>query len=258
MIGLNAEETEEKLIPKYFTKEQLKQLYFHCLAPFFPDNNEKADIVKAILGPDFEELGLGTNRIAFLYNGMVVIVALDRRGAIDNLQEFKRSIEVPEYFIKAYETNMLILIEEYVTLMDEREFRENEAGIKTILEDLSKAYIFEDIGFSVKNYENWGYRSNGDIVCLDLGYMYSLKGQEHLLTCPHCKASLAYNTNYTGFVCQNKQCNKKYATEDIVRRMDMTQMNLENQMIAKLNNATIPDIDDFTIQICSKYVEAFQ
>lgn len=251
------EEDNLRLIPKYFTKEQIKMLYFHALCPVFPDNNEKADIVKMIIGPEFEELGLGTNRIAFLYNGMVVIIALDRRGLIDNWQEFKRSIEAPQFFIKAYETNMLILIEEYVTLMDEREFRMNESGIKEILEELSKAYIFEDIGFTMKNYENWGYREDGDIVCLDLGYVYSLKGQEHLLSCPHCKASLKYNPNYTGFICQNKSCNKKYATEDIIRRMDLTQMDLENKTIASLNNVSIPNIDGFTVEFCSKFIGAF-
>ena len=73
---------DKKLIPEYFTKGQLKQLYMHCLATFFPDNNLKADIVKAIVGPEFVELGLGTNRIAFLYNGMVVSIALDRRGRL--------------------------------------------------------------------------------------------------------------------------------------------------------------------------------
>lgn len=249
---------EERLIPNYFTKEQLKMLYFHALCPVFPDNNEKADIVKAILGPDFEELGLGTNRIAFLYNGMCVIIALDRRGMIDNWQEFKRSIEAPQYFVKAYETNMLILIEEYVTLMDEREFRMNESGIKTVLEELSKAYLFEDIGFHMKNYENWGYREDGDIVCLDLGYVYSLKGQEHLLSCPHCKASLKYNPSYTGFTCQNKSCNKKYTTEDVIRRMDLTQMDLENKMISSLNGVSIPNIDGFTMEFCSRFIGAFQ
>ena len=153
---------------------------------------------------------------------------------------------------------MIILIEEYATLMDEREFRENEAGIKMILEDLSKAYIFEDIGFSVKNYENWGYRSNGDIVCIDLGYVYSLKGQEHVLTCPHCNASLRYNNNYTGFVCQNKQCGKKYNTEDVVRRMDTTQMDLENKTISMLNGIQIPQIENLTAEFCFKYADAFQ
>ena len=71
---------------------------------------------------------------------------------VDNFTEFKRSIEAPEYFVKAYETNMLILVEEYVTLMDKQEFIANENGIKTILEDLSKNYLFEDIGFDLKNF----------------------------------------------------------------------------------------------------------
>ena len=248
----------QKLIPEFITKKQMKMLYFHAMASFIPDNNDKANVIRGILGNNFEELGTGTNRIAFLYNGFVVMVALDRRGMLDNFQEFKRSIEAPQYFIKVYECNMLILIEEYVTLMDEHEFRQNEAGIKQILTELDKAFIFEDIGFTLKNHENWGYRSNGDIVCLDLGYVYSRKGQEHLRTCPLCKGSLKYNSNFTKFICQNKGCNKTFETSEIMCRMDMTQMNLENRMIATLNNVEIPDLGEITFDLIDKYVDAFQ
>lgn len=162
---------------------------------------------------------------------------------MDNFTEFKRSIECPEYFIKAYETNMLILIEEYVTLMDEQEFRLNENGIKTILDDLSKKYIFEDIGYSFKNFENYGYRSNGDIVILDLGYIYNIRGNEDALSCPKCKGQLVYNSNYTGFVCQNSQCKTKYNFLDIRRRMNMEMEEFENQMIVSLNQVEMPDFD---------------
>ena len=75
----------------------------------------------------------------------------------DNWTEFKRSAEIPQYAIKAYECNLLILVEEYVNLMDSDEFRLNENGIKEILENLSTEYIFEDIGYDMKNYENYGY-----------------------------------------------------------------------------------------------------
>lgn len=140
---------------------------------------------------------------------------------------------------------MLILVEEYLTLMDAREFTLNETGIKTILEDLSKRYIFEDIGYTLKNFENYGYRSNGDIVILDIGYVYNIKGNEHVMTCPKCKAELKYNRNYTGFVCANTQCGAKYNFLDLRRRMNLDLENFENQMITQLNNVEMPDFDRF-------------
>ena len=162
---------------------------------------------------------------------------------VDNFTEFKRSIEADEYFVKAYETNMLILVQEYVTLMDEREFTANENGIKVVLEDLAKNYIFEDIGFSLKNYQNWGYRSNGDIVILDLGYVFPIKGNEHVMSCPKCRGQLTYNDNYTGFICKSSQCKTKYNFLDLRRRMSLDLENFENQMISDLNKVEMPDFD---------------
>ena len=244
----------ESLINQIFSKEQLKMLYYHACRVDIDDNNDKAEMISELLGPEFQELGTGTNRIAFLYNpspsrefkggaGLVYEIALDRRGFIDNFTEFKRSIECPEYFIKAYETNMLILVEEYVTLMDQQEFLLNENGIKTILEDLSKRYIFEDIGFDLKNYENYGYRTNGDIVILDVGYIYNIKGNEDIFTCPKCSGLLAYNQNYTGFICQNTQCRTKFNFLDLRRRMNLDLENWENTMISQLNKVEMPDFD---------------
>lgn len=138
---------------------------------------------------------------------------------------------------------MLILVEEYVTLMDSREFTMNENGIKAILEDLSHNYIFEDIGYDMKNYENYGYRSNGDIVILDVGYVYPLKGNEHALSCPKCRGRLKYTRNYTGFMCENTSCRAKYNFLDVRRRMNLDLENLENQMISELNKVEMPDFD---------------
>lgn len=252
----NTEETGS-LITQIFNPELLKMLYYHACRVDIEDNNDKAEMIKELLGDEFQELGSGTNRIAFLYTpgpdrefrggaGLVYEIALDRRGCVDNFTEFKRSIEVPEYFVKAYETNMLILVEEYVTLMDKQEFIANENGIKTILEDLSKNYLFEDIGFDLKNFENYGYRSNGEIVILDIGYIYNIKGNERVLSCPKCSGQLAYNQNYTGFICQNNQCRTKYTFLDIRRRMNHDLEDFENQMISSLNHAEMPDFDRLT------------
>lgn len=250
------DEIEEtgSLINQIFSKELIKMLYYHACRVDIEDNNDKATLIPELLGPEFQEIGTGTNRMTFLYSpsqerefrggaGMIFVIALDRRGLVDNFTEFKRSLEIPQYIIKAYETNMLILAEEYVTLIDRREFMENENGIKTILEDLSKGYIFEDVGFDMKNYENWGYRSNGELVILDAGYIYPRKGNERALTCPKCSGQLRYNRNYTGFVCQNSSCNTKYNFLDVRRRMNLDLEKLEDRMISDLNHVEMPDFD---------------
>ena len=252
---INEEEIEvDSLINNIFSKDLLKMLYYHACRVDIEDNNDKAEMISELIGPEFQELGTGTNRISYLYTpgsdrkfrggaGLVFIIALDRRGLVDNFNEFKRSLECPEYWIKAYETNMIILVEEYVTLMDEREFIANENGIKVILEDLAKNYIFEDIGFSLKNYQNWGYRSNGDIVILDIGYVFPIKGNEHVMSCPKCRGQLTYNNNYTGFICNSSQCKTKYNFLDLRRRMNLDLENFENQMISDLNKVEMPDFD---------------
>lgn len=81
----------ESLINQIFTKDQLKMLYYHACRIDIDDNNDKAEMISDLLGPEFQELGTGTNRIAFLYNpnsnrefrggaGLVYEIALDRRG----------------------------------------------------------------------------------------------------------------------------------------------------------------------------------
>ena len=66
-------------------------LYYHACRVDIEDNNDKAEMVKELLGDEFQELGSGTNRIAFLYTpgpnrkfrggaGLVYEIALDRRG----------------------------------------------------------------------------------------------------------------------------------------------------------------------------------
>ena len=244
LFPINEEEGNEvgSLINQIFSKDLLKMLYYHACRVDIEDNNDKAEMISELLGDEFQELGTGTNRIAYLYvpgphrefrggAGLVFEIALDRRGFVDNFTEFKRSIECPEYFVKAYETNMLILAEEYITLMDEQEFKINENGIKIMLEDLSKNYIFEDIGFSLKNYQNYGYRSNGDIIILDLGYIFPIKGNERVMSCPKCRGQITNNTNFTGFICNNSQCRQKYNFLDLRRRMSLDLENFENQMI---------------------------
>lgn len=234
------------LTKEFFSKDMLKMLYYHATRVDIADNNDKAELVKELLGDDFFELGTGTNRISMLHNNFVCKIALDRRGIVDNICEFKRAMEAPEYLTKTYECNMLILIVEYVTVMDQEQFIENEEGIKQVLDDLSKEYIFDDIGFTLKNSFNWGYRdATGDIVVLDFGYLYPKNGQDAALTCPMCNGSLRYNPNYTGFECAG--CKTKYSPVDIRRRMNLELEEFENSVLARVGNFRFPDLNDLRI-----------
>ena len=81
-ISKNAGEYEyaENLINYFFTDHQIRALMYTCLRIDIADNNDKARIVAKILGPKFQEVGTGTNRIAFRYKSVIVKIALDRRG----------------------------------------------------------------------------------------------------------------------------------------------------------------------------------
>lgn len=70
----------DNLINFFLDEEMLMSLLGLSLDYRIRDNNQKAKICSKLLGADYVELGTGTNRIAFLHNGVVVKVALDRRG----------------------------------------------------------------------------------------------------------------------------------------------------------------------------------
>ena len=242
----------KSLINQIFTKDQLKMLYYHACRIDIEDNNDKARMLTEFLGDEFDEIGTGTNRVAYLYtpsenrefrggSGLVFEFALDRRGFLDAWAEFQRSCEIPQFAIKVYETNMLISVQEYVTLMDKKDFKLNEAGIKEVLSILDEDYIFEDIGFTLKNYENYGYRDNGDIVILDLGYIYPKRGNEQALSCPRCRSEIRHNHDYTVYICSNPSCRTKYEFLEIRNRMTQSLENIEDQMYFSIIDADIPD-----------------
>ena len=234
MIDVKQEVLQEldpqpSLIDAVFGADMIKKLFYHCCRYDIDDNNEKAEMLSELLGPDFEEVGTGTNRMAY-----------------------KRSAEFPEGIIKCYETNMLILVEEYVTLMEYEEFVANEVPIKELLSFLAEnGYIFEDIGFNTKNINNYGYRADGTIVILDAGYIYPLgPNKEDTMSCPNCSNRIKYNNNYTGFVCT--ECRKNYSFMAIRRRMKKDMEDVENIMISELGNMEMPDFDNFVDDMYNK------
>lgn len=250
----------EFVLPTLIPDDIMMALLYNCLRVDIPDNNVKAEVVKNILAPlDFKEIGTGTNRIALSFNKLIFKVALDRRGLCDNFQEFKRSSEAPDILAKTYETNYLINVCEYVTLMNQEEFKNNERAVKAILKHLSQFYLFEDIGYTSKNSCNWGSRrvklseleqaiqkrTYSEQACiLDYGYLYPLRGQQDkLYRCPFCSHKLKWNANYTGFVCSNMSCNFQCDPSDLRAKMDMTLEEYENSLMTSLTEYEMPDLN---------------
>ena len=240
------------IIRQVFSDDQLKALYYLAMRIDIEDNNDKAEMIKMIVPKDFVELGTGTNRIAFLYNNLVYKIALDRRGFTDNLAEAKRSSELPMYLAKTYETNYLINVAEYVMVIDKDTFVMNEDAIKTILGDIAKEYLFDDVGYSLKNYCNWGSRftPNGEeMVILDYGYLYPLFGQnrEDLFRCPKCGSKLQWNPSFTELICTGHdgrdRCSARFRPMDIRRNMKLDFENMEEQMMADFNKLQKPNLN---------------
>lgn len=197
--------------------------------------NECAKILNERFEPKgFKEIGIGSNRIAYLKDGYVYKIAMDRRGCIDNLSEYMRSIEEPQYLAKVYETNRMIAVVEYARLMSYSEFSENKDVIRGMLEHLSMRYVTQDMGLISKNYCNLGFRSNGDIIFIDYAYMYKISGKEDKLVCSVCGGDIEPNDDFTGYRCCNKQCRTEYLTYEVLNMMDIYLDDVDDEEIIKV------------------------
>lgn len=210
-------------INEVFTKDMLKAIHQVTDDPTIPDNNSKIDIINELLtrfGIDYVPIGPGTNRYAILIDGIVFKIALDDWGMRDNLNEFAMSRELQPYVIKVYEVNSLgtIMTCQYVTVIDKDEYLKQKEAILAILEDLSQSYLLGDVGYVSKNFLNWGYTDEGDLVILDFAYIYKVIAHELLCNNKDCISHpyLEYNSTYTELHCP--ECRKKYTFMDIRRR----------------------------------------
>jgi len=216
-------------ILEYFSKDLLAEIYNVTTDVTIPDNNSKADIIINILNKydvDFDELGLGTNRMSIFIDSYVFKIAFDRDGIHDNWREFIMSKELQPLVSKTYECNGLIAVAEYVVLISKEEFtlEENKESVKSILSILADSYLLGDVGSVAKNFTNWGYRSNGELVILDYAYIYRVIGDEmickNLKDGHRCDGVLQYDDNFFKLFCP--KCRTKYTFHQIRNRIDKT------------------------------------
>lgn len=222
----------ESLIRKNFSEEFMRKIYDvysdDCMSIV-----EKTIIFDKIFTEefghrkDYRRIGEGTNRFVCLLDNHIIKVAYNYLAYIDNMNELAQAKYKNKYLAQAFETNGIILVSEYVTVMDKEEFLENQLEIGRILNELEadrnpfekdkeKYYILGDMGMSEKNYGNWGRRMNGDIVVLDYGYLYELTRKEwkDVAKCPMCGSSLSYTDDFSELKCDKSECGirVKYTT----------------------------------------------
>lgn len=216
-------------IHQHFNEKIMKELYAICRNSVISDNNLKVSAMIEVLQKhniDFVELGPGTNRLAVLIDNYVFKIALDKWGLQDNLNEFTVSQELQPYVVKTYETNELFSVCEYVTVISREEFEDNKDALRGILSVLADSYLLGDVGTVNKNFTNWGYRDNGDLVVLDFAYIYRVQGDE--LLCSQDQSILEYDENFHNLRCPS--CRKKYSFMDVRRKITMEQEKHENNV----------------------------
>lgn len=199
-------------ILEYFSKELMDEICKITYTRSISDNNEKAVKIFEILDKykmDYVELGCGTNRTAIKINEYVYKIALDSLGVNDNLNEIAMSESLQPYVIKAYESNGLIMVCEYVEVllsMDELNIHAREI-IKILSTLTSQLLIIDDVGINKKNFCNWGKRLGSNELCiLDYAYIYRVT-QDHLI-CKNCKGYLEYDNKFVNLKCYS--CGKEY------------------------------------------------
>jgi len=223
----------QSLIKKNFSKEFMKKIYD------IYSNKEMSIVEKTIAYDriftkefgerrDYRRIGEGTNRFVCLLDNHIIKVAYNYLAYIDNVNELAMSKKLPKHgpLALAYETNGLILVSEYVAVIDKEDFLESQYQVQKILETLShdivslvnknknSYYILGDMGMSSKNYGNWGRRPSGELVILDYGYLYKTSFQEwkKISKCPYCDNTLEYKEDFTELTCSSCGKNVKYTT----------------------------------------------
>lgn len=231
-------------IHSHFTEQALKDLNRVCMDRTISDNNQKADIILSVLdkhGVDYSELGPGTNRMVVLIDNYAYKIAMDPQGKRDNINEFKISQEMQPYVVKTYETNDLISVHEYITVISQEEFVEKLDEIRKVLAVLGETYLLGDVGTKARNFCNWGYRDDGTLVILDFAHIYRINPDQ--IICQLDQSILQYDRDFHDMVCP--QCGRKYQFMQLRRLISLETEQMENQIARELSYKLTSPMEEF-------------
>lgn len=186
-----------------------------------PDNNERADMIKAQLENYADELklteiGCGTNRIVFISEfdpHYVYKIGLDDRGIKDNNLEEKLTSQIDAKYITPCVENIgIVSRQERVYVMKRKDMDYYKDTVTSILGNLSENFILNDVGYD--QFLNWGLRNGNEPVLLDYAYLRPItQGMNFVCTYNECGGRLRYTKNFKMFKCI--ECGYKHSISEI-------------------------------------------
>lgn len=228
----------ESMIQGYFSEHFIEGVrkMFNSTAR----NTQRTKMVKdfLLINPEVTYLGAGTNRVVFAAEDIVFKIALDEQGRVDNMSEYVLSqyehgykdseeydgdeIKMGSHLSKSYELYETgeILVSEYCRAITSEVFEDKWARkeIRKMLKDLANEYVFEDMGYSSRNFKNFGIcAETGMIKVIDYAYMKPIDLVS--LDCGYCNIGyLNYDKNYFYMVCNNDNCERKFRPFEVMSR----------------------------------------
>jgi hypothetical protein len=177
------------------------------------------------------ELGTGTNRLCVKYSNFALKVALDDEGIDDNRQEWVMSQRLApdaaysheisgDIIVKEDGTNDIqgghLLVADYIPAFSSYgEMAMYQRPILKILKEWSKNNLLGDVGFTKKNYANWGHKGNTP-KCIDFAYVYPAGMSLFTCTCG-CADLEPDGSTYSNYVC--KHCKKIFTDSELRSRI---------------------------------------
>lgn len=170
-------------------------------------------------GIEYREVGTGTNRFIIKHDGFAMKIALDKEGIADNMQEWVMSPLTSPDSAPAHEISKggHLLVASYAPAFSSWQDMCNKRGeIIPILKKWSKRFLLGDVGFTSKNYANWGML-DGRPVCIDYAYLFP--ASMDLFKC-YCGSKNIYPTNnYTRYECLD--CRRVFEDREIRARISV-------------------------------------
>lgn len=238
-------------LKREFDRDEIKMLYALALSIDYRDNNQKSDMLTEYMKKKgFVCLGTGTNRVSYKKGHYVYKIALDRRGIADNLNEARRSADAPQFLAHCFECCGVAAVCEYVDVLDRETFANPKVreSILMVLKELSKEFIFGDMGYDPKNFANIGIRRSKEgesLVFLDFAYMHPRLGNEDAFTCIKDGTPLQYNRMFTRYICP--KCKSEFDYRDILWRINSNTNNFESAFLSDVQSNLDLDLDNLAI-----------
>lgn len=197
--------------------------------------SQQLEIADAIMKPrGFSRLHSGTNRVVYAspqHPNIVLKVATDGQGILDNDDEFLNQDFLKPYVPKVYEVSecgTVQLVERVQAIKNRQEFVDNGPEIYGILYTLThiKKYLVEDLGTAF--FMNWGIRKGFGPVILDYPYVYKYVPSRskciaiNEATGERCNGDIWYDGSMNTIICQ--KCGKRYSAKDLGRKLRRRQV----------------------------------